>query len=381
VTDHASRTATLLALLLAVACSSAKEDATCTPAAETCNGRDDDCDGRIDEELGITTCGLGVCLRSVPACDGGVPGECVPGVPAAETCNGLDDDCDGTVDAGCACLVGQSQDCYSGPPATAGVGPCHAGTQACVAGQWAACGGEQLPVAETCNGIDDDCDGQVDQGLGETSCGVGACERVVASCQGGAATTCTPGDPSAEICDGVDNDCDGAVDDGNPGGGNACSTGRPGVCAPGATVCTGGALSCQQNVQASAEICDGVDNDCDGSVDDGNPGGGIACSTGRPGACALGTTACTGGALSCQQNVPPSVEICDGVDNDCNGLSDDGNPGGGIACDTGLLGVCAPGTTVCTGGALSCRQNVQPSAEICGNGLDDDCNGAVDNGC
>src|SRR5207253_2850276 len=62
---------------------------------------------------------------------------------------------------------------------------------------------------------------------------------------------------------------------------------------------------------------------------------------------------------------------------DCNGLVDDGNPGGGAACNSGAHGVCAAGTFACAAGHLVCNQAGQPSAEAC-NGLDDDCDGAGD---
>jgi hypothetical protein len=67
------------------------------------------------------------------------------------------------------------------------------------------------------------------------------------------------------------------------------------------------------------------------------------------------------------------------MDDDCDGVVDDGNPGGGGACNTGLLGVCAPGTLVCSNGALTCSQNQSPTSEVC-NGIDDDCDGTVDDG-
>jgi len=196
---------------------------------------------------------------------------------------------------------------------------------------------------------------------------------------------CDDGEPAAypggtEVCDGLDNDCDGSTDEGNPGGGAGCDTGLPGVCAPGTETCLSGSLQCQQNQQAAAEVCDGLDNDCDGSTDEGNPGGGAGCDTGLPGVCAPGTETCLSGSLQCQQNQQATAEVCDGLDNDCDGSTDEGNPGGGAVCDTGLPGVCAPGTETCLSGSLQCEQDKPPTAEIC-DGLDNDCDGVVDEGC
>ncbi|WP_164009468.1 MopE-related protein [Pyxidicoccus trucidator] len=129
----------------------------------------------------------------------------------------------------------------------------------------------------------------------------------------------------------------------------------------------------------AAEACNGVDDNCDTVVDDGNPGSNLACPTTNLGVCAAGTTACTDGTVVCVQNVQPSNEQCDGLDNDCDGEADEGNPGGSKSCSTGLQGVCASGVTYCTTGTLHCVQQTAASSEVC-DAKDNDCNGSVDDG-
>ncbi|MBI5485997.1 MAG: hypothetical protein HY905_01555 [Deltaproteobacteria bacterium] len=261
--------------------------AECVAPAETCNAVDDDCDGLTDD-LPDVTCGAGACERVVPACAGGVPNLCVPGDPGSERCgDGIDGDCDGSVDEGCLCADDDVQPCYDGPPATRGSGACRDGSQVCVGGRWDPCMGEVLPTDESCNLVDDDCDGDTDEGLGETPCGTGACRRTADNCLGGASRECVPGTASPEACDGLDNDCDGVTDEDLPElacGVGTCEVTRPscviGRDGPELGTCWGGSLT--------PEVCDGVDSDCNGAIDDaamcpcayvraGTPGSGLCC--------------------------------------------------------------------------------------------------------
>ena len=110
------------------------------------------------------------------------------------------------------------------------------------------------------------------------------------------------------------------------GGGAACDPGKPGVCAAGPMQCHNGALTCTQQTQSSAEVCDGLDNDCDSHVDNGAtcPAGKI-CSQGR---C---VTTCGGEISSC-----PAGQVCNSV---------------GACVDTQCLSVTCPEGKLCVAGA------------------------------
>ncbi len=407
------------------------------PGAEVCNGDDDDCDGATDEDVGVgaaCTVGVGACAREGRRrCDAEAGAQCdaAPGVPQLERCNGADDDCDGRTDEGfeldvecavglgacaragrticgplgdavCSAVAGAAReescdgaddDCDGqtdegfqvGDACSAGAGGCRVdGVFECAPDGRGQCSARARdPAPEACNGADDDCDGSSDEGLrlGDVCQGGGAgCQRPgVRACGGDGEVVCQVEAEGDEVCNGADDDCDGTVDEGNPGGGEACETGAPGVCAPGSTLCLAGQVRCVIVVRETEEACDGLDNDCDGHVDE-DFGGGDECRVGI-GACErIGRLACDeDGVVGCTAvEGAPAGEVCDGVDDDCDGTVDEDPPGIGEAC-VGGEGKCrAEGLTACVEGALSCDAPLgEPADETC-NALDDDCDGAVD---
>ena len=244
------------------------------------------CEPGTSENRGIN-CGVGSCARTgteTRTCNsngqwGSWSGSCVAGNPGTETCNNIDDDCDGVVD----------ESLSESHATSCGVGFCAATgtkTRTCSAGNWGSWSGSCVagnPGTETCNNIDDDCDGVVDEGLSESrgiSCGVGECGRTgteTRTCSTGSwgswSGTCTPGSPTSETCDNLDNDCDGQIDWFVEYGTTSCGVGgcartgtkdrncQSGVWSQWYEHCTAGS--------PGVESCNSVDDDCDGSVDEG----------------------------------------------------------------------------------------------------------------
>lgn len=282
-------------------------------ASETCNGEDDDCDGYTDEDFDCAigssaSCTTSCNSRGVNTCDSSCNwGSCVP---PAETCNGHDDDCDGTSDESWTCTAGAVRGCTTACGST--------GSQTCDSScNWGAC----TPPAEICNGRDDDCDGSSDEDFGcvagstgscTTACGSNGSRICSSSCAWGACT------PPAETCNARDDDCDGSVDEDF-----VCRQGSTGTCttscgSTGSRICSS---SCAWGACVPpAESCgNGRDDDCDGSVDEG-------CCTdadhdghfARVASCPSGDDCNDGNAAV----YPGAMEICDGLDNDCDRSTD-----------------------------------------------------------
>ncbi len=418
--------------------------------AEACDGVDNDCDGLTDEDFDLQTdisncgnCGYdcaahaGAFSTAAGGCVGGAcQYVCVAGhhdqngdvgagnngdgceYPCSitnsgvEICDGLDNDCDGQIDED---TTGQplSRVCYTpGYGAATGctvqgtcVGSCQEGTQSCVGAVYGVCSGEITPQTEICDGADNDCDSSVDEDFnvntdinncgacGQTcwasppantypsGCSGGSCQF---TCQTGFADinggtdgceyTCPNNPPVAEICDGIDNDCDGVPDNGLTAPVGYCYQGIDGPGTPGTDgnnpckgvtpLCmdpdgAGGPLSHSWYCQwpASVEnspinpnallgfetLCDEADGDCDGLADEDYALKGTYCDDGLIGAC-MGTGAyicnATYDGVDCDITDPgeaPGVEECNGIDDDCDGDIDNDTPGDMVFVDNGVV--------------------------------------------
>ncbi|MBR4532097.1 hypothetical protein IKO70_06795 [bacterium] len=226
------------------------------------------------------------------------------------------------------CEPGKKQKCgYQGPEGTEDVGPCKAAVRTCKEdGTWGKCEGAVEPVYESgeelcTNDIDDDCDGEVDNKTG--SCIVYWHDDT---------------DPTENP------DSDSVIDVGYTGNysdayqlpsdidtGNICND----TCIPMKADCLPVDID-----EGESGLCNGLDDDCDGTVDEGcscSPGQTQACFLGPKnfrgkGTCADGTQTCkvtmrgtksVGVWGECVGGISPKQDVCDNADNNCNGCDDD----------------------------------------------------------
>ena len=381
------------------------------PSPEICNGKDDDCDGVADNGFSLLTdpnncgacnvkcsvangtaaCVAGKC--TVGQCnpywkdvngkfeDGCEKGPCI--AEGVEICDGRDNDCDGKIDndvvGGCGCVIGSTKTCGKN------VGNCHAGTTTCVGpapGSWSVCEGEVVSQPERCDDIDWDCDGVANNNFNLMT-DVNNCGKCGNVCKyANASAACVAG-----VCQMVD--CDRNWYDINKSAIDGCEV---------PCVVTNGGV----------EQCDGIDNNCNGVKDEGIDKNSSLLHCGLCNhACVIpnAVPVCTNGECKvsacnpgywdlnndpkdgCEHACVPTnggVEICDGLDNDCDGTPDDGifcnctTAQSPRECGTGV-GMCQSGTQTCVSGVWqACTGMVDPKPIVCDSNTDLNCNGIVD---
>ncbi len=378
------------------------EDTTLPGAAELCDGVDNDCDTLIDEDFDLDADGY-VFSEGVAGCDedcDDTDADISPG--GIEVCNGIDENCDTVVDDGFDDLDGDGEavctDCNDADATMAHGLPeiCDDKDNDCDTlvdedfpdadvDTFTTCtdcddgNGAVYPGAsQVCDGaLDNDCDlvtdpGESDDdGDGASECG-GDCDDTtglasIADLDNDGVDTCAAipdcddADPAnypgnAEICDGFDNDCDGSPENSSDGDGD------------GITVCAGDCDDTNAAINPSAtEVCDGDDNNCDGTVDetftDADGDGAASCVD-----CDDTNTAIFNG----------NPEVCDGLDNDCDTNIDDGFDGDGDTYFNGSDAGCAStygANADCNDGLAS----VNPAAaDVCDGIPDNNCDGSPD---
>ncbi|MES2643670.1 MAG: MopE-related protein [Myxococcota bacterium] len=342
-------------------------DAAVNPdAVETCNEVDDNCDGATDEALttpfwvDADADGHGDADLPVLACD----------VPAGAVTNHDDcDDADAAIHPGAAetdCLDPVDYNCDGASGSTDADGDGHPACTECDDTDPAV----SPDAAEACNTVDDDCDGEIDE-AGATGEGSWHADGDADGYGDPAATTLACDSVEGFVADATDcDDTDGAVS------------------------------------PAGTETCDGADQDCDGTADEGATGDAVwfydgdGDSYGNPAVTSAACDAPAGyvaDATDCNDGAalasPAGVETCDGIDNDCDGATDES--GGGLSffadADGDGYGDPAASTTSCTAPAGYVTNDddcddrsssyAPDASEVCGDSLDQDCDGSADDGC
>jgi cysteine-rich repeat protein len=368
------------------------------------------------------TPGVGCEFAAIPGCvdadeDGSPAGpDCDDSNPAvgpdeAEVCNGVDDNCDGATDEDFVDEDGKlTTDAHCGgcgvncaDTVANGTGVCDgaANPPVCVA---EACEPGFEPLGAVCVPSEDtSCVPCADDG----ECGLGSCVLqdgamvcampcdVGPGCQAGYSCVDVGGGVERCLPDGGSCDCL-AVDDGDL---RACSASNGfGTCA-GTQSCVAGSgwSACNAPAPAADDTCNGLDDDCDGTTDDLFDDAGTPCSLGS-GACeADGVWACSpdGIILVCDA-VPgtPGTEACNGVDDNCDGATDeegtsgcilfsvdaDGDDFGDASDSRCLCGPEAPHTAVFGGDCDDGNAAIGPTQDDVCDGIDNNCQAGTDEG-
>jgi len=327
--------------------------------AEACNAKDDDCDGETDEDFPS---------RGEP-CDGDDEDKCQGGTfvcandgtlgctddPSSEVerCDGVDNDCDGAtdetfVDIGMACDGPDADSCKDGVMACDGLSlVCNDGPETSTSGE------------ELCNGQDDNCNIQVDEGFedknqpcdGDDSDG---CRDGLFVCSSdGTGLVCNDdGATKVELCNELDDDCQNGPDDTFVGKLLPCDGPDADLCPDGIAVCAPDqlGLACTDDGVSKIEVCNDIDDDCDGATDEDFALKGQSCdSEVDTDLCATGKWVCGANALVCDDDAASLAEVCNGEDDDCDGLTDSMDGDLADQLNPNQLGACAGSVQACAG--------------------------------
>jgi hypothetical protein len=263
-------------------------DVSINPEAtdSVCDGIDNDCDSLIDEDYVSYSCGIGNC-KVQSECVNGIE-NCTPATPSIEICDGIDNDCDSLID---------EEEDLAAPLCEKQVGVCAESTRRCGGTSgWLSCDatnyGLDYEVIETIcsDSLDNDCDGLTDSDdsdcLNCVDIDNDGYYAISVDCPMG--DDCNDTDASINpgivdnVCNGIDNDCDNSIDE------DYVAT--PTYCGIGA--CSSiGELECQSGTEVdtcvegtpTTELCNDIDDDCDNLIDEGDVCDVVKCWDGNNG--------------------------------------------------------------------------------------------------